>query len=311
MRNCELKPIAQTSEKYITLTARFVVDFDEDDKPIYFTLRFVDTFQFLNGSLDRLVKSIDRASMQHIRNCQEFATLDEDVIYGKGVFPYSYLDSVEKLSERELPPKDAFFDMLSNSLGISDEDYARAQRAWRGFHCETFKDYMLHYLELDCLLLADVFENFRSKIYNLFQLDAANYITLPQLTFSAAFRSCKVDLLTQAEMYEFFEQGIRGGMTFVNKHHMEADENTSIAYWDENNLYGGALRQRLPCGEFKWVPSQEYERMDWHTINTEGDTGYTLKVDLEYPANIHDKTQDFPLAPEPASAAHEMFTQFN
>ena len=68
-------------------------------------------------------------------------------------------------------------------------------------------------------------------------------------------------------MYEFFEQGIRGGMTFVNKHHLEADDETSIAYWDENNLYGGALRQRLPCGDFSWVEPRDFERMDLLNID--------------------------------------------
>jgi hypothetical protein len=246
-----LKPIAQTKEKYMSLTARFIVDFNrETEQPIFFTLRFVDSFQFMAASLDRLVKSIDRTNMQHARNCQYFNTLDDDVIFGKGVFPYSYLDSVEKLDAPELPAKAAFFDTLTNSLGITDADYDRAQRAWTGFRCRTFRDYMLHYLELNVLLLADVFENFRSKIYSLYQLDAANFITLPQLTFAAAFGLCEVYLLTDVEMYEFFERGIRGGMTFVNKHHLESDEHTSIAYWDENNLYGGALRQAFSCRDF-------------------------------------------------------------
>src|SRR5271167_3331787 len=67
--NWHLKPIAQTTEKYITLTARMIVDYGQNGKPIYFTLRFVDTFQFMSASLDNLVKSIDRTRMQHVRNC--------------------------------------------------------------------------------------------------------------------------------------------------------------------------------------------------------------------------------------------------
>src|SRR5271156_6647352 len=310
MQNWELKPIAQTKEKYLTLTAQMIIDHDESNRPIFFTLRFVDTFQFMSASLERLVKTIDQADMQHVRQCQYFSTLPNDVIYGKGVFPYSYLDSADKLDEPSLPPKAAFFNRLSNSLQISDHDYDRAQRAWTGFHCTTLGDYMLHYLELDCLLLADVFENFRSKICSFYSLDAANFITLPQLTFSAAFRSCKVDLLTDVFMYEFFEQGIRGGMTFVNKHHLAADNTTEISYWDENNLYGGALRQPLPCGDFKWLEPQEFEMINWHTIDTEGDIGYTLKVNLEYPQEIHDKTQDIPLGPETACVTREMFTPY-
>jgi hypothetical protein len=169
---------------------------------------------------------------------------------------------------------------------------------------------MLRYLELDCRLLADVFENFRKNTIAQFELDPANYITLPQLTFAAAFRNTRVDLLTDVDMYNFFEDGIRGGMCFVNKHLITADDNTSIAYWDENNLYGGALRQMLPCAKFEWLKREEIDAEDWLNINTEGEFGYTLKIDLEYPVNIQDKTQDFPLAPEPSVIKLEMLTPF-
>ena len=206
-----------------------------------------------------------------------------------------------------MPPLAVFFDTLTNSQTTTEQEYERAQRAWKQFHCETFNDYMLHYLELDCRLLAGVFENFRKNTFTQFELDPVNFITLPQLTFAAAFRSTMVDLLTDVDMYNFFEDGIRGGMCFVNKHLVTADQNTHIAYWDENNLYGGALRQRLPCGEFQWVTDQE---LDWLNIDTEGEYGYTLKVDLEYPVNIHDTTQDFPLSPEPALVTEKMLTPF-
>ena len=54
MGNWELKPIAQTKEKYITLSARFQVDYDATNKPIYYEVRFVDSYQFLSSSLDKL-----------------------------------------------------------------------------------------------------------------------------------------------------------------------------------------------------------------------------------------------------------------
>ena len=138
------------------------------------------------------------------------------------------------------------------------------------------------------------------------ELDPANFITLPQFTFSAAFRKTNCDLLMEEEMYEFFENGIRGGTTFVNKHYIKAETKESgnpsssnyIAYWDENNLYGNALSQLLPCSNFEWLTRHEIADLQWPTIDTEGEFGYTLMVDLEYPDNIHNKTQDFPLAPE-------------
>ena len=47
----------------------------------------------------------------------------------KGVFPYEYASSWERLEEPSLPPKELFFSHLSGS-DISDADYEHAQRVW-------------------------------------------------------------------------------------------------------------------------------------------------------------------------------------
>jgi hypothetical protein len=120
------------------------------------------------------------------------------------------------------------------------------------------------------------------------------------------------------DMHMYFEEGIRGGMTFVNMHQCKAantetgnpGENNYITYWDENNSYGNALRQLLPCSDFKWLAEEGIAALDWSNIDTEGEHGYTLKVDLEYPVEIHDKTQDFPLAPESDKVTEDMLTPY-
>ena len=56
--------------------------------------------------------------------------VDDDVIFGKGVFPYSYLDHEHKLNEFDLPTMDAFFDTLTDSLNVTEAEYDRASRAW-------------------------------------------------------------------------------------------------------------------------------------------------------------------------------------
>ena len=47
----------------------------------------------------------------------------------KGVYPYEYIDSSEKFDEATIPPKEDFCSEL-NLAGISDEDYAHAQKVW-------------------------------------------------------------------------------------------------------------------------------------------------------------------------------------
>ena len=77
----------------------------------------------------------------------------------KGVYPY-YVNCIDKLSERSLPPKDKFYSRL-NDEDVTDEDYNHAKTVWKEFDMKTLRDYLELYNITDVLLLADVFENFR------------------------------------------------------------------------------------------------------------------------------------------------------
>ena len=48
----------------------------------------------------------------------------------KGVYPYEYMDSWERLNEPSLPDKEAFYSEL-NSEDITDKDYAHAQNLFK------------------------------------------------------------------------------------------------------------------------------------------------------------------------------------
>ena len=93
---------------------------------------------------------------------------------------------------------------------------------------------------LDVLLLSDIFEEFRKMCLDEDGLDPVNYVGLPSFTWDSAFKftGAKIHLLTDPEMYRYFETGIRGGMVFVNQHRVTADEQTQLLYIDANNLYG-------------------------------------------------------------------------
>ena len=54
------------------------------------------------------------------------------------VFILMIKDTPEKLKETKLPPKEAFYSKL-NSEGISDEDYAHAQRVWEAFEIKKIR----------------------------------------------------------------------------------------------------------------------------------------------------------------------------
>ena len=135
MGNWELKPIAQTKEKYITLSARFQVYSDAANKPIYYEVRFVDSYQFLSSSLDKLSSNLGSNQKVHTSRLRNMYPVDDDILFKKGIFPYTYLDNDDKLDDGELPPIAAFYNTLSNSLRTTAAEYQHAQKAWDQFRC--------------------------------------------------------------------------------------------------------------------------------------------------------------------------------
>ncbi|XP_070165613.1 uncharacterized protein [Polyergus mexicanus] len=172
-------------------------------------LRFVDSFKFLSASLEKLASYLDKSELRIARS--EFSDLsdaDFELLARKGVFPYEYVDDVDKLLETHLPPREAFHSSLTGDA-ISESDYARAIRVWERFRVETLGDYSDLYLKTDVLLLADVFENFRDACMRSYNLDPAYYYTLPGYTWDAMLKYTDVrfELLTDIDMlpYEDFQ----------------------------------------------------------------------------------------------------------
>ena len=116
----------------------------------------------------------------------------------------------------------------------------------------------------------------------------------------------EMELLTDPDMYLFFEEGIRGGVSSAMKRYWKANNvymkdydpekpDVFIEYLDKNSLYATMLCKPLPVRKFKWLTSEEIgEMMEDHTKIR----SCTLKVDLEYPKELHDTRNDYPLAPE-------------
>ena len=104
-------------------------------------------------------------------------------------------------------------------------------------------------------------------------------------------------------MYDFFDAGIRGGMTFVNKHHVKASEDVQIMYIDINNLYGYAMTQYLPKGDFQWVYDESELAEILSVLNSNIDIsewqfGCYVEVDIDIPETVHDFLNEMPVAPE-------------
>ena len=81
-----------------------------------------------------------------------------------------------------------------------------------------------------------------------------------------------------------------------------------ITYLDMNNLYGWAISECLPYGEFEWL--KNVDGFDLNSINEKSDAGYLLEVDLEYPDNSHKLHNDYLLAPEKLAVSIDMLSKY-
>ena len=162
-------------------------------------LVFLDSFQFMSSSLEKLVSNIPKEALKY--TSEEFEGKELDLMVRKGVYPYDYMDSFEKF-KKKLPSKEEFYNILNNE-NISDEDYKHAQDVWDTFSIENMGEYHDLYLTSDTLLLADVFENFRMTCLEYYKLDPCHYFTSPSLSWDAMLKmtNIKLELMTDIDMF--------------------------------------------------------------------------------------------------------------
>ena len=214
-----LNCIPSTEEKYISFSKNIKVgeykDYTGNIFPINFEIRFLDSFKFLQTSLANLVSNLQP---DDFHNTKQVFKKNVNLLTRKGVYPYDYVSSLEKLTETQLPPKEEFYSKL-NDEDITDDDYQHAINVWNTFECKTIRDYHNLYLKSDVLLLSDVFENFRKTCLKHYKLDPAHYFTSPGLAWDACLKETgqELQLLHDYDMLMMFERGIRGGITHIKK----------------------------------------------------------------------------------------------
>ena len=83
---------------------------------------------------------------------------------------------------------------------------------------------------------------------------------------------------------------------------------TFITYLDKNNLYVWTMSEYLPYEKFEWL--ENIDEFDVNPINEKSDTGYFLEVDLEYPYELHELHNLYPLAPEKLAVSNDMLLKY-
>ena len=101
--------------------------------------------------------------------------------------------------------------------------------------------------------------------------------------------------MTDIDMFQFVEKGIRGGISYkvnrcgqVNNKYMktynEKAPSKYIMYLDANNLYGWAMSQYLPTGGFNLMMStKQIGNLNLAKYKEDSNKELILEVDLEYP----------------------------
>ena len=162
------------------------------------------------------------------------------------------------------------------------------------FEIKSLEEYHDFYLKKDVLLLCDVFEKFIKTCLEYYSLDPSHYFSSPGLSWDVLkMAGIKLEKIHDIDIRLFIEKEMRGGISYISKRYAKADNNSTIMYWDANNLYGWAMIQFLPASDFKFLTKKEISKLCLNSIDENSSIGYILKCDLEYCKELHDLHNDY------------------
>ena len=131
-------------------------------------LVFIESMQFMNSSLEKLVKNLSDNDFKYLT--EEFGSTNLELLKQKGAYPYKHMDSFKRFGEEKLPDRECFYSSVKDRTAgdngeeldgrISDEGYLACNKMRNEFNMKNMRDYHDHYLKKDVLLSADVFEKF-------------------------------------------------------------------------------------------------------------------------------------------------------
>ena len=129
--------IPNNEEKYISFTKKIQVGSytkKGETKPLDHEIRFIDSFKFMATSFEKLVNNLPKDDFTNVK--RYYKNDKRELVTRKGVYPYEYMDTPEKVKETQLPAKDTFYSRL-NDEGITDENYATLEKFGKPSKCET------------------------------------------------------------------------------------------------------------------------------------------------------------------------------
>ena len=108
--------IPNNDEKYISFTKEIQVgsntNKEGENKSLYHAIRFIDSFKFMAASLDSLVNNLSEDALNNVKRYYSGEKLN--LVTRKGVYPYGYMDSLQRFKENKLPPKESLYSRLTD-----------------------------------------------------------------------------------------------------------------------------------------------------------------------------------------------------
>jgi hypothetical protein len=131
----------------------------------------------------------------------------------------------------------------------------------------------------------------------------------------------RLELLTHIDMHLFVEKGLRGGIFMISQRHAKANNtyipeydssqpSNHVTYLDANNLYEWAMSHALPVDEFRRLDKEECKHLNTNSVSDDNEDGFILEVDLDYPPELHDLHNEYPLAPEKMKVTENMLSPY-
>ena len=153
--------------------------------------KFTDNMRFMINSLSQSIDKVSKIDkeisnallIEKFLNTYQLCNKDLNkftLLLRKGVYPYEYMDSWKRFEYESLPDAESFYSELNNEH-ITDEDYEHAQKVWSTFNIKNLGEYHDLYVQSDTTLLADVFESFKDKCIEIYDLDPAHFLSAPGL----------------------------------------------------------------------------------------------------------------------------------
>lgn len=314
--------------------------------------QFLDSNAYLTAALEDLVGNALKDGIHNLPYTQQALTdyLEQNfegaaispemmsMLLKKGVYPYEWLSCPTKLQSYGPTKWEDFRSSLRASneesdLKIQNDDWPLFWKVWFQLHSLLSRpmimiDYHDLYLLRDVALLTDIVLNYRKMCLLDSGMEAFATPTLPGYTENhmllyntlqlpaPRLAPFSIKLLTkgQEDMYVFYEEGVRGGLSITpgryakaNNRYMEdwdpAKPTTHIIYMDMTNLYGKAMCMPLPNGEYTWLEPVGSQTLlqHWESIGIETELddeyGYTYEIDGNFPVSCHEKLMNLPPLP--------------